>query len=180
MRQHWLILALLGCSSIAAACPDLLNHEFRRLASDERDRLCEVYADTVVLVVNTASRCAFTPQYEGLESLYSRYRDRGFAVIGFPSNDFGGQEPGTEATIRDFCRLTYSVQFPMYEKTSVSGRTGANPFYLELARQSGDGLPRWNFHKYLLDRSGRVVASYPSSTPPEDPQLVEQIESLLD
>ena len=93
MHKYWLLLALACSVPAVSACPDLLNHEFRRLASDQRDRLCEAYADQVLLVVNTASRCAFTPQYEGLEALYARYRDRGFAVIGFPSNDFGGQEP---------------------------------------------------------------------------------------
>ena len=171
------LLTLASCAS--HACPPTLDFEFRQLASDETVKLCEQYAGQILLVVNTASRCAFTPQYEGLEAVNARYAERGFSVVGFPSNDFGGQEPGSEATIQKFCRLTCSVDFPMFEKTHVSAQSGAHPFFLTLAREWGAGLPKWNFHKYLLDREGRVVASYPSSTKPESPQLIGDIESLL-
>jgi glutathione peroxidase len=133
--------------------------------------------DKVVLVVNTASRCAYTPQYEGLEKLYERYRDRGLVVAGFPSNDFAGQEPGTEQDIRNFCRLTYGVQFPMFEKVHVRG-SSVDPFYQHLARETGV-TPRWNFHKYLIDRNGRVIASFPSQIKPDDRRLVDKIEELL-
>jgi glutathione peroxidase len=139
--------------------------------------LCEQLQGKVVLVVNTASRCAYTPQYEGLERLHARYREQGLVVAGFPSNDFAGQEPGTEQQIRDFCRLTYGVKFPMFEKQRVKG-AAADPFYRHLARVTGES-PRWNFHKYLLDRDGRVVASLPSQVKPEDPRLVGLIEELL-
>jgi glutathione peroxidase len=111
-----------------------------------------------------------------LEALYHRYRDQGFVVLGFPSNDFA-QEPGAEEEIQDFCRLNYGVQFPMYEKIPVAG-AGAHPFYRLLAAQGG-GYPEWNFYKYLLDRQGRVIARYPSRTRPDDPQLVAAIEKLL-
>jgi len=131
----------------------------------------------VVLVVNTASKCAYTPQYDGLEKLYERYRERGLVVAGFPSNDFAGQEPGTEPQIREFCRLTYAVEFPMFEKVRVRG-AAADPFYSYLAREAGEA-PRWNFHKYLLDRDGRVVASFPSNVRPDDRRLVAMIEELL-
>jgi len=172
--------SVLAFASVAShACPPTLDFEFRKLASDESVKLCEQYAGQVLLVVNTASRCAFTPQYEGLEAVYAKYAERGFTVVGFPSNDFGSQEPGAEAAIQKFCRLTYSVDFPMFEKTHVSAQAGAHPFFLTLARESGTGLPKWNFHKYLLDRQGRVVASYPSSTKPLNSDLIGDIERLL-
>ena len=127
--------------------------------------------------MNTASKCAFTPQYEGLEKIHQRYRDRGFAVLGFPSNDFGNQEPGDEETIRKFCKTIYGVQFPMFEKTSVSAGS-AHPFFDQLARQTGN-YPKWNFHKYLIDRDGKVVADFSSFTKPESDKLTSAIEKLL-
>jgi glutathione peroxidase len=171
-----LIWVALARPALADACPASLDFRMRPLASDHVESLCEGHAGKVLLVVNTASRCGFTPQYEGLEALYHRYRDRGFVVLGFPSNDFA-QEPGAEEEIQDFCRLNYGVQFPMYEKIPVAG-AGAHPFYRLLAAQGG-GYPEWNFYKYLLDRQGRVIARYPSRTRPDDPQLVAAIEKLL-
>ncbi len=150
----------------------------RRLAGGQVDNICEQYAGKVMLIVNTASKCAFTDQYEGLESLYKRYRDQGLVVVGFPSNDFGSQEPGTEQQIRDFCVNTYAVKFPMYEKTRVSGKN-ADPIYQALVTTSGS-KPRWNFHKYLVDRQGNVVESYSSMTKPLSKKLTRKIESLLD
>ena len=161
----------------AAGCPEALDYHKRPLAKEEPVHLCEMMRGKVVLVVNTASKCAYTPQYEGLEKLYERYRERGLIVAGFPSNDFAGQEPGTEERIQTFCRLTYNVQFPMFEKVRVSGES-ADPFYRHLARVTGE-KPRWNFHKYLLDRNGQVVASFPSQVAPEDRRLVRMIEDLL-
>ena len=175
-----LVLGLLASASVYAGdsgCPESLDFHKRALADDKSVHLCRLLGGKVVLVVNTASRCAYTPQYEGLEKLYQRYRDRGLVVVGFPSNDFAGQEPGAEKQIRDFCRLTYNVQFPMFEKVQVKGDS-ADPFYRYLARASGE-QPRWNFHKYLLDRNGRVVASFPSQVEPEDERLVGMIEKLL-
>jgi glutathione peroxidase len=176
-----LLLAMLlwaGAACVQAGdCPAALDHRLRPLAGEKPVHLCEVMRDRVVLVVNTASRCAYTPQYEGLEKLYRRYRDRGLVVAGFPSNDFAGQEPGTEKQIRDFCRLTYSVEFPMFEKMRVRGDDAA-PFYRHLASVTGEE-PRWNFHKYLIDRTGRVVASFPSQVTPDDPRFLRRIEELL-
>lgn len=149
----------------------------RRLGSDQQDNLCEVYAGKVLLVVNTASRCAFTGQYEGLENLYAEYQSKGLEVVGFPSNDFGNQEPGDEQSIKKFCRLTYGVKFPMYAKTRVKGED-ADPFYAALARAAGHS-PRWNFHKYLIDRQGRLVGSYSSFVKPQSETLTKAIEKLL-
>ena len=139
--------------------------------------LKEAYGGKVVLIVNTASKCAFTGQYEGLEELYARYRDRGLVVLGFPSNDFGGQEPGSEAQIKDFCRLTYSVKFPMFAKTEVK-KGKADPLFTALAEAAGR-YPKWNFHKYLLDREGRVVDNYLSFTSPQSATIVDAVEKLL-
>lgn len=158
-------------------CPDTLDYTFRALGEEREVHLCEAYRGKLVLVVNTASRCGYTYQYEGLEKLYATYRERGLVVLGFPSNDFGGQEPGSEAQIQDFCRSTYGVEFPMFEKTgAAAGR--AHPFFDRLAADGG-GHPRWNFHKYLLDRDGSVVASWRSSVKPLDPDLVGAIEARL-
>lgn len=127
--------------------------------------------------VNTASKCAYTSQYERLEDLYARFKDQGLAVLGFPSNDFGGQEPGSEAEIKNFCRLTYSVKFPMFEKTQAR-QGAADPLYETLAELSGE-YPKWNFHKYLIARDGRLAGSYPSATRPQSNELVNAIEQLL-
>ncbi|MGD1990619.1 MAG: glutathione peroxidase [Chromatiales bacterium] len=173
-------ILLLGGTAMSASanqCPDLLDFEMRKLASDEKVRLCDEYRDKVILVVNTASKCGFTGQYEGLEKLYSDYKDKGLVVLGFPSNDFGGQEPGSEEKIQSFCRLTYSVQFPMFEKTHAS-KAKADTIYKKLGEAAGE-YPRWNFHKYLIDRNGELVASYSSFTKPQSGRLIRAIEGLL-
>lgn len=176
----WMGLLLFGAfqATGAAAQTDLLlDHEVRRLGTDQTVNLHEAYHGKVILVVNTASRCAFTDQYEGLEALYADYRDEGLVVLGFPSNDFGGQEPGTEAEIKDFCRLTYGVKFPMFAKTQVREGT-TDPFFVALGEAAGR-YPKWNFHKYLIDRDGRLVDDYLSITSPQSRRLVEAIEALL-
>ena len=179
MSRLLLILILLGAAGSAHACGDLLEGaRFRPLAGKEPVDLCKTYGGKVLLIVNTASKCGFTPQYDALEKLNETYRDRGFAVLGFPSNDFRGQEPGSEAEIRDFCTLTYGVKFPMFEKVSVK-EGEANPFYVKLAGEAGGHYPSWNFYKYLVDRSGKVVADYPSKVKPDDAELVAKIEALL-
>lgn len=168
--------ALPGAAAPAAgACPASLNFKFPRLQDEAPQNLCQ-YAGKVVLVVNTASYCGFTPQYEGLETLYAKYRERGLVVLGFPSNDFS-QEPGSEKEISDFCYNTYGVKFPMLGKTHVRG-SDANPMYALLARETGTS-PKWNFYKYLIDRNGKVVGSYGSTTKPDDKQFVGKIEQLL-
>lgn len=159
-----------------AACPALLNHTAAKLQDDSPQDLCQ-YAGRVLLVVNTASKCGYTPQYEALESLYDRYNKRGLAVLGFPSNDFK-QELQDNKSIADFCFNTYGVEFPMFARTTVVGRD-AHPFYAALAKAANGEAPRWNFHKYLVDRSGKVVATYPSSVDPLDARVTRQIEALL-
>jgi len=169
---------LAGADAMASTtCSPALDFEHRRLASDETVRLCDAYHGQVVLVVNTASKCAFTDQYEGLEAIYRKYRDRGFVVLGFPSNDFGNQEPGTEKKIKEFCRLTYSVEFPMFEKVHVK-KGKATPLFERLAEDAG-AYPKWNFYKYLIGRNGQVVDYYSSFTAPESSKLVSAIERLL-
>lgn len=163
-------------STGAVSCPALLNHVFPRLQDDAPLSLCQ-FSGKVVLVVNTASQCGYTPQYEGLERLHGRYAARGLTILGFPSNDFGQQEPGSSKQIAEVCFNTYGVRFPMLAKTSVLGPS-ANPLHAELARLTGQA-PRWNFHKYLIDRSGQVIANYPSRVAPESRELVSAIEKAL-
>ena len=135
------------------------------------------YRGTVSLVVNVASKCGYTPQYEGLEQMQREMKDSGFNVLGFPSNDFGGQEPGTAQEIADFCRLTYDVTFPMFEKVVTKRGAGQSPVYAFLGA-SGD-LPAWNFSKYVVDKQGRVVAFFPSEVTPEDSALRAAIAQAL-
>lgn len=177
--QHLFIALFLLLSNQvwATSCPPTLDFKKRELASDNIVDLCEAYRGKVVLIVNTASRCAYTPQYEGLENLYGRYKDDGFVVLGFPSNDFGGQEPDGEGQVKNFCRLTYGVRFPMFEKVHAK-RDRADPLYQKLAELSGS-FPKWNFHKYLIARDGRLVDHYPSATKPQSHRLVANIEALL-
>lgn len=143
---------------------------------DEPVSLCQ-FRGKVLLIVNTASECGYTPQYEGLEKLYRRYRDKGFVVLGFPANDFGGQEPGSNKEIEQFCRVNYGITFPMFAKTQIIG-ANANSLFQQLAAETGKP-PRWNFHKYLLDRAGRPVAVFESAVQPEDRRVTAQIEKLL-
>lgn len=167
----WLLVAF-----AVQACPEALAVQKRPLAGERPVDLCR-YAGQVVIVVNTASKCGFTPQYDGLEALYRRYESRGLVVLGFPSNDFGAQEPGSEAQIQAFCRLTYGVEFPMFEKTHVARGT-SDPLYRYLAELAGE-YPAWNFHKYVLDRQGRLAASLAGQVDPMDPQFIRLIEELL-
>jgi glutathione peroxidase len=177
MFRITLLFALFVASGIARAnCPNLLDQRFSALKGGQPQHLCQ-YQGKVLVVVNTASYCGNTPQYKGLESIYQKYRERGLVVLGFPSNDFGRQEPGTTTEIAEFCERTYKVTFPMFEKSSVRAPNG-NPLYDQLAQLTGE-RPRWNFHKYLIDRSGNTVTSVSSATLPEDAQFVKQIEALL-
>ena len=163
-------------SAETSQCLPLLNHSFPALLTGKQQSLCQ-FSGKVVLVVNTASACGFTPQYEGLEAIYKRYAARGLVVVGFPSNDFGAQEPGSNKEVADFCQVNYGVTFPMYEKTVVSG-AHANPFYVALSQRAGSA-PQWNFHKYLIDRNGARVAAFPSQIDPGSPRITRDIERLL-
>ena len=162
-------------ASDGAACPPLLDRKVPNL-QDEAVSLCQ-FRGKVLLVVNTASECGYTPQYEGLEKLYRRYRDRGLVVLGFPANDFGGQEPGSNKQIADFCQVNYGVTFPVFAKSSVVG-ANANPVFRELTVKTGSP-PRWNFHKYLVDRNGAPVTSFGTRVEPLDPRVTREIERLL-
>ncbi|WP_295851344.1 glutathione peroxidase [uncultured Xylophilus sp.] len=162
-------------SAAPAACPALLQHTFPRLQDEKPQSLCQ-YAGKVVLVVNTASFCGFTPQYKALEALHAKYRDRGLVVLGFPSNDFS-QESGSNQEIAAFCENTFGVKFPMFAKSAVRG-ADANPLFRQLAAQTGT-TPKWNFYKYLIGRDGRVVDSYSSVTAPDSRDFVRDVEKQL-
>ena len=160
----------------STACPALLDYEFNRLQTGKPESLCQ-YRGKVLLIVNTASYCGYTHQYEGLEAMYRKYKDRGLVVLGFPSNDFGGQEPGNNKEIAEFCRLTYGVQFPMFEKSSVSSLQ-SNPLYAELRTKTGQ-TPKWNFFKYVIDRNGKPAGTFASAVEPDNRDLVALVEKLL-
>jgi len=156
---------------------NLLDHDYRPLAGKDPVNLQNTYGGQVLLIVNTASKCGYTPQFDGLEALHAQYHQQGFSVLGFPSGDFREQEFSDENEILEFCRLTYGVQFPMFEKVHVVGpdRTG---LYQDLMAATHD-VPMWNFHKYLIGRDGQVIGQWPSRTPPDAPELIEAIETAL-
>ena len=168
------LLALAAMTAEAAPCPSLLSHKVANIFGETQD-LCE-HAGKVVLVVNTASFCGYTPQYKGLQSLHEKYGKRGLVILGFPSNDFGKQEPGSNKEIADFCDRTYAVKFEMFGKTSVA--PGASPLFDGLAKATGE-RPRWNFHKYLVGRDGKTAVSFSSKVEPDSPELVAKLEQLL-
>jgi glutathione peroxidase len=173
MLARFLLLVLIMTTTPAAAAP--LDWSALPLPKIEGGAFTpDAFAGKVVLVVNTASECGYTPQYEGLEALHRKYGPRGLVVLGFPMNDFGGQEPGSNKEISTFCVNQYAVDFPMFAKSALR----ANPLYVELARATGQ-TPRWNFHKYLVDRSGRRVQSFATQVEPNDPKLITTIERLL-
>lgn len=162
--------------ALAPACSPLLSHTFLRLQDEVPQNLCQ-YQGKVILVVNTASYCGFVGQYDDLEKIYSRYQQRGFVVLGFPSNDFGQQEPGTNKQIAEFCKNTYDVKFPMFTKSNVSGKN-PNPLFKTLIEKTGT-MPKWNFYKYLIDRNGNVVEAYGSLANPSSKTITSQVEKLL-
>ncbi|WP_026374848.1 glutathione peroxidase [Aestuariibacter salexigens] len=169
------LLSFHGAAS-AAQCPDLLKFMKRKLNSQEVVNLCDEYAGKAVLFVNTASKCGFTPQFEGLEALYSEYKDQGLVVLGFPSNDFK-QEFDDESKTAELCELTYGVKFPMFETMPVRG-DDADPLYRMLAERSGT-TPKWNFYKYLMDRDGNIINAYSGFTKPDDDDFIEDIQKAL-
>lgn len=176
----WLVLAVCQpsfaqTSKTAAACPAVLQHTVERLQDEKPQNLCQ-YAGQVVLVVNTASFCGFTPQYKSLEELHARYKDQGLVVLGFPSNDFS-QEPENNKKIADFCENTYGVKFPMFSKTAVRG-SDASPLFKQLT-QLTDTAPKWNFYKYMISRDGKQVKSYNSATDPLGKAFIAELEKQL-
>lgn len=167
-------------TSSAAACPTLLQRDVARLQDEKPQNLCQ-YAGKVVVVVNTASFCGFTSQYKSLEDLHKRYRERGLVVLGFPSNDFGAQEPGSNKEIAAFCDNTFGVKFPMFTKTHVSANSGPalSPLFADLKQRTG-ASPKWNFHKYVIARDGQTVISFASEVEPNSAAFTKQLETLLD
>ena len=157
------------------SCPDILNSDMRILDSSESVNLCE-YQNNVILIVNVASRCGYTYQYSSLQNLYENYKDENFVVLGFPSRDFL-QEYSDETDVAEFCSTEYGVNFPMFATSKVRGNK-ANPIYKKLIQESGVS-PSWNFNKYLLSRSGKVVSTFGSGVKPDSPELVSKIEELL-
>lgn len=176
-RQLCFAFILLLPLAIVGAKGGLLDRSYRPLAGKTPLNLQQAYAGQVLLVVNTASKCGFTPQFEGLEALHAKYKGKGFAVLGFPSGDFMEQEFSDEKQIQEFCTLTYGVKFPMFEKVHVKG-DAATPFYKDLLAITGEA-PKWNFHKYLIARDGRRVTSFGTRTAPDDKALVAAIEAAL-
>lgn len=177
MKPMLFIATLLLTTSVNAspACPPLLNFSLTDIDGETRN-LC-AYAGKVVLVVNTASQCGYTGQYKGLQALSDKYGPQGLVVLGLPADDFGGQEPGSNAKIKNFCEVGYQVDFPLFAKTGVTA-ANANPLHEVLARATGE-RPRWNFHKYLIDRSGTRALSFASQVEPQSKEMVQAIESLL-
>ena len=165
-----------AAAATSGTCAQWLDHDLGKLHSEETLDLCALTANHPVLLVNTASFCGFTRQYQGLEALNAKYRAKGLVVLGFPSNDFS-QETGSNKDVADFCDNTFGVKFPMFVKSSVRGRE-ANPLFQALASQSGT-TPKWNFYKYLVGRDGKVVAAYSSLTEPNDRELLAALEKAL-
>jgi len=173
----WIVLIFSSPALAEETCPQLLNHSVATLLDHQPVNLCTAYRGKVLLIVNTASRCAYTRQYEGLEKLYKNFRGKGLVVLGFPSNDFGNQESGTEAEVKSFCSLTYDVKFPMFAKSHVRAGS-ASPFYASLAAAAGQH-PQWNFHKYMIGRDGHLLASYASNVEPDSKMLDAAIRYAL-
>jgi glutathione peroxidase len=174
-----LVLTLSATTNVNATskdCPDVLKFMKRKLNSQDTVNMCEAYQGKTILFVNTASYCGFTPQFEGLETLYSQYKDQGLMVLGFPSHDFN-QEDKSEVKTGQICRLTYGVKFPMFEALSVKGEN-VDPLYRILAKKAGQA-PKWNFFKYLVDKNGQLVNAYASGIKPTDNVLVRDIEAAL-
>tara|TARA_R110002072_G_scaffold299590_1_gene475362 strand:- start:568 stop:1122 length:555 start_codon:yes stop_codon:yes gene_type:complete len=174
-----LLALLMSGPAMAADAPKTTAHDFAFTAIDGTPLPLKFFAGKAVLVVNTASQCGFTPQYAALQDLWTRYRDKGFVLLGVPSNDFGGQEPGTAAEIKEFCEVNFSVDFPLTEKAVVTGE-GAHPFYAWADKELGAlAKPRWNFHKYLIAPDGRLADWFSTPTAPTAPRVIKAVEAVL-
>lgn len=183
-RRHFIALAAIPLAGLGAHTSQATGmsrvtaYAFTFKGLDGDDILLSSYAGRPLLVVNTASQCGYTPQYAGLQQLWTRYRDRGLIVLGVPSNDFGGQEPGGKSEIHATAQGTYHVTFPITEKVVVKGKD-AHPFYRWAAADHPREAPRWNFHRYLIGRDGQLKAAFPSSVEPTDPLVIAAIEREL-
>jgi len=165
-----------GVSANAKEAAPMSLHELTANTIDGKPQPLSAWKGKVVLVVNTASQCGYTPQYDGLEKLYEEYKDKGLVVAGFPSNDFGAQEPGTEAEIKTFCSTKFNVKFPMFAKVKTKG-DGQSPVYRFLSTEHG--VPQWNFHKYLVGKDGKVKKAFKSGVAPESKELRAAIDAAL-
>ena len=190
MSRFWISMAALAVlAAVPAAAQDkkkqeapLAKDSFYSLSTktlDGKPAELKEYAGKVALVVNVASHCGNTPQYAGMEKLYSELKDKGFVILAFPSNDFGAQEPGTPEEIREFCSSKYKVTFPMFEKVVTKAGAAQSPIYGNLSKQVGGDLPNWNFSKYLVDKTGKAVKYYKANIKPEDATLRADIEAAL-
>ena len=178
MKKKLLALALMASAFTASAntCPDILKFMKRKLNSQETVNMCKEFQGKTLLIVNTASYCGFTPQFEGLEAMYDQYKSQDFVVLGFPSHEFN-QEAKDEGKTAELCELTYGVKFPMFEPTDVKGEN-ADPMYRMLAEATGEA-PSWNFNKYLVDKQGNILKHYPSKVTPSDDVLINDVEKAL-
>jgi glutathione peroxidase len=171
------LLSLCAAPVLATDCKSTdIDATHQRLLG-AKENICETYKGKVLLVTNVASQCGFTPQYEGLETLYKTYKDRGLVVLGFPSGDFGGQEFSSDGEIQQFCKLNFGVTFPLFSKSSVKG-DAANPLFKTLSAKTGK-QPSWNFNKYLVGRDGKVIAYYPSKVTPTSEELTKAVEAAI-
>jgi glutathione peroxidase len=178
-RSLFSLFALVMMMTIAPLARAATAYDFEFVGLDGAPLPLDQFKGKVVLVVNTASACGFTPQYDGLQALYDDYRDQGLVVLGIPSNDFGRQEPLSAEGIKDFCEVNFNITFPMTDKTVVKGQS-AHPFYQWAAAELGMmAKPRWNFHKYLIDREGKLVNWFASTTSPQSAKLKKAIEAAL-
>jgi glutathione peroxidase len=177
MRPFLAALSLLVATAASAGALPMSLYELSTKTLEGEPAALSQYQGKVSLVVNLASKCGYTPQYQGLEALYKSYKDRGLVVMGFPSNEFGGQEPGTPAEIRSFCSMTYGVTFPLFEKSVTKPGAEQSPVYGFVT--AGREAPKWNFSKYLVGKDGKVVGSWPSSVTPSAPELITAIEAEL-
>ncbi len=175
-----LLLALLILFASTPAMAETTAHDFTLTGIDGKPMPLSQFKGKTVLVVNTASECGYTPQYEGLEQLWNAYKDKGLVIVGVPSNDFGGQEPGTAEEIASFCKLNYGVSFPLADKTPVKGKN-AHPLYQWLGQQAGaEGQPKWNFHKYLIGPDGQFAGWFSTQATPTGPKITSAIKTLLE
>lgn len=173
------LLATLFLASFAMSASAQTLHDFTLTGIDGKPMPLSQFDGKVVLLVNTASECGYTPQYEGLEALWTRNKDKGLVIIGVPSNDFGGQEPGQAQEIATFCKVNYGVTFPLTDKTVVKG-SGAHPIYQWAGEKAGMlGRPKWNFHKYLFGRDGQFIDWFSTQTTPEGPKISKAVETAL-
>ena len=175
-----LVAALLAVSALSSGGTPMSVHDFKVKTIDGKEASLSQYKGKALLIVNTASECGYTPQYAGLEALYEKYKDRGFTVLGFPSNDFGAQEPGTNAEIKKFCELRYKTTFPLFSKIPVKG-PDADPLYKYLTGLPGrqGGAITWNFNKFLIAPDGKVIEHFDSKVEPMSPDLTAKLEQVL-